>query len=850
MRDRFFFLAIIVLLLFTLNVNAVADTNAPYTQFVSSQISGTTDQNIMLYCSDNNTGCKYINYNIDNLGWNIVTIKSIYSDANLKAYYKFDETSGTTLIDYKGFDNNGTNTNVTLNNVGKIGKSYFYNGSGVTNLTNTTFPTTKFSIATWVKATNVGVNKILFMVGSYGSTQIEIYQNEKLGCAFGTGDGVGLNSTKVLNDNNWHFVVCTYDGTTGRMWFDNNFVGSQSKAMTVGTTTPRFSYNSDANIFIDETSIWDKNLTSNEITQLYNSGNGLIYPTTTSDNNFYLITFTGVGDHNIQYFSTDNADNNETTKFSQFPAAFGIGDISNSRILFYGVDYYNGYQVTNWDWNIDGAKFSDEEDPNYYTSSANTDFNVCLTMNLLDTYCYTQSSWDTIEPTIDANVSFTKGFVSYFDVNYSMQCFDNKTPVNYQIILNDSNVLYNSWDANASSKSGTIRLGEEESNLVFKCVDAWTNEAIYTADSIYSMQFKLINEETGAQITDLNILEISFLKAYTYDGNTNFDYNVYSAVLKYFMDYDNVLRFEITYKDVLTTKVSREIDFGLVEDVNVNVCVAKFQQFYEQFIYSTQNKDVVLYNDFAKCYNLASETKFAWENALMVRAFTINRPYYLYTYSNAVKVLLAVIDGSKENLINLDSLEFNETDYSINIAGDTVVFKCLENNLTHVCDQNIFTIYYKSLRGTNSSALFQIYNNNALLWSYNELTDPNEFQINFFYGDYNIDSNTMLKLKLTTVAGGESNEQEFWFNSEGASYSGVFNPYLAVIFSFLLLFVGLTLVAYRFAFGWFGIILCIISIAMLSMAPGFWWVQFMQVVICIVGVFIFIIFGNETKAVN
>jgi hypothetical protein len=161
-------------------------------------------------------------------------------------------------------------------------------------------------------------------------------------------------------------------------------------------------------------------------------------------------------------------------------------------------------------------------------------------------------------------------------------------------------------------------------------------------------------------------------------------------------------------------------------------------------------------------------------------------------------------------------------------------------------------IYYRSLRGTNTLVNFKIYKDTTLLFETSESVEPNEFKINFNYNDLDLNAEDILKLVVTKTTS-DTDEPvitNYYFNLRGQVFSGIMAGPLAVIFSFLLLFVGLTLVAYRYAFGWFGLILCVISISILSFAPGFWYVQFMQAIIVIVAVFIAIIFQTETKGVN
>ena len=537
-------------------------------------------------------------------------------------------------------------------------------------------------------------------------------------------------------------------------------------------------------------------------------------------------------------------------------------DQLNNKVYLYDASTtFGAITLDTWTWKKDGLTFSTDQNT-FFSSSGSQDYNICLTVtgtsdepaSYNNTLCSNVETWNSNTPTLIYDTNHSVGFSTDFDVNYSFTCADDDTTINYLMQKNDGINTTTIYDANITQGTeitGTETLDTEATTYVFTCTDPWGNLTTETAPTIYALGFNLINEQTGAIITDLNTIDVASLTAFTYDGNNSYDYNIYNPGTQFFIDTDNVLRFDITYNDVGELTFSREIDFGILPDTNIGLCIAPLQDFYEQLIVSSRNKDVVIYNDFAKCYNLASSTKFAYDTALMTRAFTINKPYYLYTWINDVKTLLSTLDGSKENTINLDVLEFNQRDYDFEIATDTLVFKCLENTSTGICDQNTMVIYYKSLRGDNATVNLKIYRNTTLLWQYTEESEPNEFNVNFYYGDIDLNITDILKLELTkTNTAGTETTIDRWFNLEGQTYSGTMDASLAIVFSFMLLFVGLTLVAYRYAMGWFGVILCFIAIGILSFAPGFWYVQFMQVVITIVAVFIMIIFSRQNGVLN
>lgn len=215
------------------------DWTPPVTTFSSFQVPNTTDQNITLTCTDNNTGCKTINYKIDNNVW-------------IKTYFD-------------------TNTKFT------DGNYYFTSSDGVWLVVRTDYPTKL-----------VGYRQV-------------------------------TNTTMKIRSMNGGSIA----GRAGLKYYYTDGTNEIKYADTFDTTSPPTIIKSitDSNILKDVNKIeW----------VLYRDIAGSPqYNTGASDLNYYLIQkgnslspysflYSGAGSHSIQYFSTDNSDNNETTKTSTF----------------------------------------------------------------------------------------------------------------------------------------------------------------------------------------------------------------------------------------------------------------------------------------------------------------------------------------------------------------------------------------------------------------------------------------------------------------------------------------------------------------------------------------------------
>jgi len=493
-----------------------------------------------------------------------------------------------------------------------------------------------------------------------------------------------------------------------------------------------------------------------------------------------------------------------------------------------------------YDWNVSGLI------PGKYYFDVNVTDEASLTLGFQSIGGFVLGS-DTTFPTLDFNVISETGFVSDFNATAYLTCYDNSpNDLNYSIKLNDVNI-FTSTDANATNRNVFTDLNIGENIFTFSCTDASGNTTTQNAPALYASRFHLVNEQTGETPVDLNKAEIINAFVFTYDSNYSYDFNATSTTSKNFIDFNSIQRFEFTYED--DTIISREVDVSLINDQNIGICVAPYQQFYEQLILSNTKKTFYLYNDFAKCYNMATSTKFAYKTRKMARGITINKPYYLYIFSGTTKSLLTLIEGSIAVETNLDTLELNEQDFNVSVYDGSVSFEPLLNSVTGLYDTNTMRIYYNNPFNLNDSTKLQIYNDSNLLWTYTESSSPNDFLINFYYFPYSIDSNDMLSVIITSDIDGTETTSTYYFTIFGVSGKDLLNPLFVIVLVFMLMIFGLTFVAYRFAFGWFGLMIAIVGIILLSFVPGFWYVRVAQAVMLIAAIFIALVFKFETARV-
>ena len=98
---------------------SIGDITPPVTTFSSFQVPNTTDTNITLTCTDDNTGCQYINFRINNGDWNYYTI----GDNPLTIIYS---SAGQHSISYFSTDSADNNETIKTSYFTTYGKGRFY----------------------------------------------------------------------------------------------------------------------------------------------------------------------------------------------------------------------------------------------------------------------------------------------------------------------------------------------------------------------------------------------------------------------------------------------------------------------------------------------------------------------------------------------------------------------------------------------------------------------------------------------------------------------------------------------------------------------------------------------------
>ncbi|MFA6446202.1 MAG: LamG-like jellyroll fold domain-containing protein, partial [Candidatus Paceibacterota bacterium] len=185
----------------------------------------------------------------------------------------------------------------TSNISGALGSARNFNGTVKLSYSDNTpfnFGTSPFSVNVWVKTTVSGAYPYVmatlpesspykgWAIRQHSDDSIQLYQNSD----------IGIGSTGHVNDGNWHMLTIKRDSTYLYLYIDgvldtyntniNTDISGQSGEFDIGQRYLQGSHLWNGGI--DEVAIWNRALSADEITTLYNVGTGfgLINPVISS----------------------------------------------------------------------------------------------------------------------------------------------------------------------------------------------------------------------------------------------------------------------------------------------------------------------------------------------------------------------------------------------------------------------------------------------------------------------------------------------------------------------------------------------------------------------------------------
>jgi hypothetical protein len=364
----------------------------------------------------------------------------------LKGYWNFDEAEGSILTDSLGFYN-GTINGATVNQPGKINKSYYFDGVNDFITHGSDDLESLYSISLWVKIdTNAASYTILSGQGTSNPNAwqpgITFYNvDNSIRYASNYNDSSISTGVSSILDATWYHIVITANNKTAKIYLNGNLTEEQTSLNTKEWTQLRYIARKDTGDYfkgyIDEMGIWNKELTTDEISELYNSGNGVSYPFIPTDStiiNPQPILYTNNSYNFLGTFIDIDYNSEATYKYS-----FGYNDTNS----FNGSETYIDTNQT-----LDYAQ-TESKDFNLNKTFANTDVAEDL-YSFFTVHRYYNS---------DYNESFTGWSSTTFDIVQAeiiLNIYDENTLLPISTVkITDSNGT--TYDTNTT---GYINLGQ------------------------------------------------------------------------------------------------------------------------------------------------------------------------------------------------------------------------------------------------------------------------------------------------------------------------------------------------------------------------------------------------------
>jgi len=230
---------------------------------------------------------------------------------NLISYWKMDEGSGN-IVDAHDSNDGVVNGNPTYSQTGIIEDAIAFDGTGdyfeIGQPAN--LDVDKISISLWVKWTTVPTGDLdPVFIGRDDATNrcwaFYMTTDTTLRFFIFVGGSAKIKDTSFTPvQNTWYHLVATADGSYVRLYIDGSDVGSpKSYSGNIDKDNAEIQIGADEasghgdlkNALLDEIGIWSEALDADEVTSLYNGGDGFAYPFGEEAPSLFMRTLLNVG---------------------------------------------------------------------------------------------------------------------------------------------------------------------------------------------------------------------------------------------------------------------------------------------------------------------------------------------------------------------------------------------------------------------------------------------------------------------------------------------------------------------------------------------------------------------------
>jgi len=629
---------------------------------------------------------------------------------NLIFYYKLDETSGTTVTDSHN-SHDGVNNGAGINFAGKINTAYSFDSSqnDWINTTITQDFNEVYSFCMWIYPQS-NDNRGLFSRSQSGTGQ-SVWRLANNGTQEFRGQSplTSVYSNTVVGLNHWHYVCWVKNGGSGTFYLDGNADGVVSPPDEGGTVTSPWAIGSIDGVSsffygkIDEVSVWNRTLSSSEISDLY-KGKYTDYTQTWNR----IITDRIIW--NVKSCDSDGdcgfATSNYTLTINSTPPTINI--LSPSGIfdtLVDGLSMDLNYTIN--DANLDSCWYEyNGTNTTISNCSLNTTFNYVLNKNNIilwanDTIGNTNSnnnSWSVkiLENSQNFSAISTEGSIKSFSVNLT---------IDPSVEISSATLEYNGTSTITSiTSSGQERILEVV-NFEIPSVTATTNISFYW--SLKLDDSSIINLTSRNQT--VNSLKLDDCSSYTYKL-----FNLTLLDEESLKKINGTIELYYTLLNIPNYNVVENLTGKFTNVSNTLICSEKNLS-SENLVYSTEIRYYST-NYSTEFFNIQRGTISTIQNINLYDLKTSSSTEFKLNYqdSNVVKVSGAIIQLQKQFLsgntyklveapltsdegtavvhVDLDTNKYKINVVKNGVVLDTfsnVVFVC-ENELSGICTQNLY----------------------------------------------------------------------------------------------------------------------------------------------------------------
>jgi hypothetical protein len=536
---------------------------------------------------------------------------------NIEFYYDFDETSGTTADDSANLYDGTLYGGVVVNQEGKIGKGFFFDGSGYVNSTYKGVEYSGWTLSIWVKPF---VTSKQYVLGRTCSDGRHVWVGQQTsdwnGVGWGFNDGSWRTTAKVgtFDNGSWQHYVAVKNASHLTMWKNGAInsitaYGSNILASSDASVNCHFKVGSNGwadwyKGLIDEVGMWARALTSTEIAELYNSGNAY-NPFTVNETNFNVTLIT----------------DNTTWLYSNASSSYLIEFNTTNNIL---IRTYNssGLEVTQ-NITLTSPQLS------AYISGANitSGTNISLAFNNASVTSYTlnftnpfnASVWKTINVYIDEieqiviNSSSQRFYANAVTTNLSF--YGNHSLVEFGITCNDNvNItipLLNITNRNVplcSNTSITLNNSAVYNYTIYVTHDE-RGSLINNTYNFYTNAYNLSIPTYNSTIANNTHTDIAwYLSTITGYASSNQSYNV-SINFNGTTTYPTASGLNYTYEELkMTDSLIETVTFTLFLNISYNGEYVNFTQPYSLTITTIQIDDCSVYTNQILNVSIKKET--------------------------------------------------------------------------------------------------------------------------------------------------------------------------------------------------------------------------------------------------